>query len=230
MSVVLSCLIFWMMTSDVSSGFSRVKRRMPICFLVLTYIHRLVCQQLPQPTGVCAGCSDHCQVAVQTDERQDEDAAIQVDGVDHVHADASGPSKAPVIQSCIHCPEGKSQNKEEVGSREMEAIPVCQAALWPVGMERIWSMHSFLSPSAPAPAFLSSLTCAGSPTPRPPDRFRLCLRWRLWRRPRARRPGEARRSSRAPHCKTLPGSLRRPRSQNQSLCRWSQGRHAEGTW
>lgn len=94
----------------------------------LTHINQSVCQQLPQLTGVRVRGSDHCQVAVQADECQDEHAAVQIDRVDSVHTNAGGLSEAPVSQGRVHGPKRQRQNKEEVSSREMEAIPVCEAA------------------------------------------------------------------------------------------------------
>ena len=84
-----------------------------------------MCQQLPQPAGARVRGSDHSQVAVQTD----EDTAVQVDRVDNMDANAGGGAKAPVSQGCVHGPERQRQNKEEIGGRQVEAVPVCQAAL-----------------------------------------------------------------------------------------------------
>lgn len=88
-----------------------------------------MCQQLPQSTrvGVCG--TDHSQVAVQADEGQDEHAAVEVDCVDDVHADAGGRSEAPVGQCRIHGPERQRQDEEEVGGRQVEAVTVREAAL-----------------------------------------------------------------------------------------------------
>lgn len=88
-----------------------------------------MCQQLPQPAAACVRGSDHSQVAVQTDEGQDQHAAVQVDRVDNMDANTGGSPKAPVSQGCVHSPEGQRQNKEEIGSRQVEAVPVCEAAL-----------------------------------------------------------------------------------------------------
>jgi len=95
----------------------------------LTHVNQPVRQQLPQAPGVGVRGSDHRQVAVQADERQDEHAAVQVDRVDDVHADAGGRPEAPVGQRRVHGPEGQRQDEEEVGGREVEAIPVREAAL-----------------------------------------------------------------------------------------------------
>ena len=84
--------------------------------LTLTHIHQSVSQQLPQSTRVGVRGPDHCQVAVQADEGQDEHAAVQVDRVDNVHADAGGRSEAPVAHGCVHGPEGQRQDKEEISS------------------------------------------------------------------------------------------------------------------
>ena len=91
-------------------------KRKQISLSTLTHIDQSVCQQLPQPAGVRVRGSDHCQVAVQADERQDQHAAVQVDRVDDVHANTGGHSKSPVRQGCVHSPEGQRQNKEEVSS------------------------------------------------------------------------------------------------------------------
>lgn len=95
----------------------------------LTHIDQLVCQQLPQSScvGVCG--ADHSQVAVQADEGQDEHAAIQVDRVDDVNANAGDRPQAPVSQGRIHGPEGQRQDEEEVGGREVEAVAIREAAL-----------------------------------------------------------------------------------------------------
>lgn len=99
--------------------------------LILTYIHQFVSQQLPQPTSVGVRGSDHRKVAVQADECQDEHAAVQVDCVDDMHSNAGGSSEMPVSQGCIHRPERQRQNEEEIRSREMQAVPVCEAAFRP---------------------------------------------------------------------------------------------------
>lgn len=90
-----------------------------------------MCQQLPQSAGARVGGSDHRQVAVQTDEGQDEHAAVQVDRVDNVDADAGGSPETPVSQGCVHSPERQRQDEEEVGGRQVEAVAVCEATLGP---------------------------------------------------------------------------------------------------
>lgn len=90
-------------------------------------------QQLPQPPGAGVRGPDHGQVPVQADEGQDEHAAVQVDRVDHVDADAGGGPEAPVSQGRIHGPERQRQNEEEVGGGQVEAVPVREAALGPAG-------------------------------------------------------------------------------------------------
>lgn len=95
----------------------------------LTHINQSVSQQLPQPARVGVRGADHRQVAVQADEGQDEYAAVQVDRVDDVHADAGDLAEAPVAQGRVHGPEGQRQDEEQVSGREVQAIPVREAAL-----------------------------------------------------------------------------------------------------
>jgi len=102
-----------------------------------------VCQQLPQTTGVGVCGSDDCQVAVQADECQDEHAAVQVDSIDHMYTNAGGCSKPPISQGCVYCPERERQNKKEVGSREMEAVPIRQAAFGTSEIGQKYKIQSF---------------------------------------------------------------------------------------
>ena len=205
--------------------------------LTLTHIYQSVSQQLPQSTSVGVRGPDHCQVAVQADEGQDEHAAVQVDCVDNVHTDAGGRSEAPVAHSCVHGPEGQRQNKEEIGSWEVQAIPVCEAALWPArkhtganqvklvsyqGCKEIqWKLTNQIPSS-------HSLTCVGSPALWRPGRSRWCPGWRWARRPPARRPAEGQPSLCAPHRRAPLNPPPGHQNQSQSLCRWSHspGRYA----
>lgn len=102
----------------------------------LTHIDQLVCQQLPQTprVGVCG--ADHGQVAVEADEGQDKHAAVQVDRVDDVNADTGSRPQAPVRQGRVHGPERQCQDEEEIGGWEVEAVTICEAALWSAGQKR----------------------------------------------------------------------------------------------
>lgn len=80
------------------------------------HIDDLVGQHLPDHVTVSG--SHHCQVSVQADEGQNEHAAVQVDGVDHVHRHAQKTPKEPAA-CCVHGPEGQCEHKEQVGHREM---------------------------------------------------------------------------------------------------------------
>lgn len=72
---------------------------------------------------LAVGGPDNCKVSVQTDEGQDEHAAVQVDCVDHVHKDAHETSKVPAAGG-IHSPEGQGNDKQEVSHWEMEPVLV----------------------------------------------------------------------------------------------------------
>lgn len=67
--------------------------------------------------------SHHREVSVQADEGQNEHAAVQVDGVDHVHRHAQETPKVPAA-CCIHGPEGQREHKKQVGHREMQSVLV----------------------------------------------------------------------------------------------------------
>lgn len=106
------------------------KREIYACgWATLTCVNQPVCQQLPQPAGVRVRGPDHRQVTVQADEGQDEHAAVQIDRVDDVDANAGGRPEAPVGHGRVHGPERQRQDKEEIGGGQVEAVPVCEAAL-----------------------------------------------------------------------------------------------------
>lgn len=137
----------------------------------LTHVDQPVSQQLPQPPGAGVGGSDHRQVAVQADEGQDQDAAVQVHRVDNMDADAGGRSGAPVGQGRVHGPEGQRQDEEEVSGGQVEAVPVGEAGLGPGEDHRIISRFSWGEKTQRGRSG-RRLTCAGSPAPGPPGRSR----------------------------------------------------------
>lgn len=59
--------------------------------------------------GLAVGGPDDGQVSVQADEGQDQHAAVQVDGVDHMRRHADEASEVPGFHS-IHRPEGQSED------------------------------------------------------------------------------------------------------------------------
>ena len=69
---------------------------------------------------------DDSQVPVQTDEGQDEDTAVEVDGVDDMDCLAEELPKVPVCHS-INRPEGKCEDKEEVRHRQVQSVLVRHA-------------------------------------------------------------------------------------------------------
>ena len=97
----------------------------------LTGVNQSAGEQLAQAPGVGVGGPDHGQVAVQADEGQDENAAVQVDRVDHVHAHARHRAQPPVGQRRVHRPEGQREDEEEVRRREVQTVAVRQTAFGP---------------------------------------------------------------------------------------------------
>lgn len=90
-----------------------------------TSVDHLFSQQLPWPLTV--GGVDDGQVPVQTDEGQDEDTAVEVDCVDDMDGFAQELPKVPVCHS-INCPEGKRDDKEKVGHRQVQPVLVGHAS------------------------------------------------------------------------------------------------------
>lgn len=80
------------------------------------------CKELPDDMAVCG--TDNCQISIQTDEGQDQHAAVQIQSVDHVDCDAQKSPKMPPAGR-IHGPKGQSEDKQEVGDGEVQSVLVC---------------------------------------------------------------------------------------------------------
>lgn len=85
-------------------------------------VDHFLCQKFPEHMAFRG--TDNGQISVQTDEGQDEHAAVQIQGVDHVDRDAE---KAPEMPSAdgVHSPEGQSYHKQKVSDGEVQSVFIC---------------------------------------------------------------------------------------------------------
>lgn len=89
------------------------------------HVNDAVGQKFPWTLAVRG--AHHGKVPVQADEGEDEDAAVQVYRVNHMHCHAHEPSKVPVFGR-VHGPERQGEHKQKVRHWEVQTVLVCHGS------------------------------------------------------------------------------------------------------